>query len=87
MSKKWCKSDMENKFFKRIFSKFEITNISKIKRIKIKIIFFLHFIQPKCINGNLTTKLINKRVDFNFSIVNFSYLGCNVHVPSLHVPA
>lgn len=29
-------------------------------------LFFLHFIQPKCINGNLTTKLINKRVDFNF---------------------
>lgn len=87
MSKKWCKSDMENKIFKRIFSKFEITNIFKIKRIKIKIILFLHFIQPKCINGNLTTKLINKRVDFNFSIVNFSYLGCNVHVPSLHVPA
>ena len=42
---------------------------------------YLDILFEKDTNGNLTTKLYDKRDDFNFSIVNFSYLCSNI--PSL----
>ena len=35
---------------------------------------YLDILLEKDINGNLTTKLYDKRDDFNFSIVNFPYV-------------
>ena len=39
---------------------------------------YLDILLEKDTNGNLTTKLYDKRDDFNFSIVNFPYLCSNI---------
>lgn len=39
---------------------------------------YLDVLVEKDVNGNLTTKLYDKRDDFNFSIVNFPYLCSNL---------
>ena len=41
-------------------------------------ISYLDILLEMDIDGNLTTKLYDKRDDFNFSIVNFPYLCSNI---------
>lgn len=39
--------------------------------------YFLYILLEKDSNDNLKTKLYDKRVDFNFSIINFPYYFCS----------